>query len=53
VGLGGSYRSLRRNLLLCGILLLHNCMGWDMVDALAIGDFFGASTESRQPRQKD
>jgi len=53
VGLGGSYRSRRRNLLLCGLLLLRNCMGWDMVDALAIGALFGFLTGSRQPRQED
>jgi hypothetical protein len=51
--LGGSYRSRRRNLLLCDVLHVHNCMGWDMVDALAIDALFGVSTGSRQPRQKD
>jgi hypothetical protein len=51
--MGGSYRSRRRNLLLCGLLLLRNCMGWDMVNALVIDALFGVSTGSRQPRQKD
>jgi hypothetical protein len=53
VGLGGSYRSRRRNCLLCDILLLHDCMGWDMVSALVIDAIFGVSAGSRQPRQKN
>jgi hypothetical protein len=53
VGLGGSHRSRRRNHLLCDILLLRDCMGWDMVDALALDALFGVFTGSRQPRQKD
>jgi hypothetical protein len=51
--MGGSYRSLRRNLLLCGLLLLHNCMGWDMVNALSIGALFGVFTGSIHSGQED
>jgi hypothetical protein len=53
VGLGGSYRSRRRNRLLCDILLLHNCMGWDMVNEMAIDALFGVSTGGIQSRKKD
>jgi hypothetical protein len=53
VGVGGSYRSLRRNCLFCDVLLLHNCMGWDMVNALATDALFGVSTGSIQSRKKD
>jgi len=53
VGLGGSYRSRRRNLLLRNILLLHHCMGWDMVNALSIGALFGVSTGSIYSGQED
>jgi hypothetical protein len=49
----GSYHSRRRNLLLCGILLLRNCMGWDMVNALSIDAFFGVSTGSIHSGQED
>jgi hypothetical protein len=53
VGLGGSYRSLRRNLLLCGVLLLHDRMGWDMVNALSIDALFGVLTGSIYSGQED
>jgi hypothetical protein len=49
VGLGGSYRSRRRNLLLCGILLLHNCMG--MVNEMGISNLY-ANAKFVQSKEK-
>jgi len=53
VGLGGSYPSRLRNPLLRNILLLHDCMGWDMVNALSIDALFGVFTGGIYSGQED
>jgi hypothetical protein len=53
VGLDGSYRSRHLNCFFCGVLHLHDCMGWDMVNALSIDAFFGVFTGSIHSGQED
>jgi hypothetical protein len=51
VGLGGSYRSRRRNLLLCGVLLLHNCMELGVVNEMGISNLY-ANAKFVQSKEK-